>query len=57
MIIIILQKTPSDEHERCWTSPDVRCISLRFQLIHTPAMSKNQRQPANMVQAILYKPS
>ena len=26
-------------------TPDVRCISLRFQSANTPAMSKNQRQP------------
>ena len=45
------------EHERRWISPDVKCISLRFQIINTPAKSKKQRQPANTVQAIQYKPS
>ena len=38
------------------TTPDVRCISPWFQSANTPAMSKNQRQPATTVQAILYKP-
>ena len=41
----------SDEHERCWISPDVRCISLRFQIINTPAKSKNQHLQSPRINA------
>ena len=53
-------RTPLLNKRRTRTTPttaDVRCISLRFQSANTPAMSKNQRQPATTVQAIQYKPS